>query len=252
MLLSQASVAGLALAAAGCGGHAVANDPTPPSLALKCGATAGVHAQATWLHAGDGQRLYAIEAGSGTRAVVLVPESPPGGDVCGWLPYVATLQRAGLHVLAFDYRGAGDSPVTTKAAFAFDRDLAAAVAHVRDDGATKVFAVGASFGGVVVMEDSSSLDVDGVVSLSGETRLPEYHVDAIGAVGRLRAPLLIVGTRADGYLPVADAHRLLRAAGTHDKQLQLYPGSAHGWEIVEDAPYAARARTRILDWLRSH
>jgi dienelactone hydrolase len=201
------------------------------------------------LHTTDGQRLYAVEAGSGETAVVLVPESPPG-NVCGWLPYVASLQRAGFRVLTYDYRGTGGSPVTAKRPYAFGRDLAAAVARVRADGADKVVAAGASFGGVVVMQHAGELDVDGVVSFSGETTLPEYHVQAIDAVPQLHAPLLIVGSRQDSYLPVSDARRLLARAGSADKQLLLYPGDQHGWDIVQRAPYAARARARVLAWLR--
>ncbi len=45
-----------------------------------------------------------------------------------------------------------------------------------------------------------------------------------------------------------EAHR---RAGTNDKQLKILPGSWHGWEIVEEAPYASRARKTILDWIRN-
>jgi uncharacterized protein len=205
--------------------------------------------QPIWLHASDGQRLYAIHGGSGRSGVVLVPESPPG-DVCGWLPYAATLERAGMRVVAFDYRGTGDSPVQRgRSAFAYGRDLAAAVAQLRADGAKNVAVVGASFGAAVAMTYASG--VDGVVSLSGETALPQYHVDPLDAVSRLHAPLLIVGSRDDGYLPVADARGLLRRAGSTAKRLVLYPGSWHGWQIVEDAPYARKARAVVLAWLRA-
>jgi fermentation-respiration switch protein FrsA (DUF1100 family) len=93
--------------------------------------------------------------------------------------------------------------------------------------------------------------VDGVVSLSGETALPQYHVDPLDAVSHLHSPLLIVGSRDDGYLPVADARGLLRRAGSTAKRLVLYPGSWHGWQIVEDAPYARKARAVVLAWLRA-
>ena len=165
----------------------------------------GAHLQPIWLHTSDGQRLYAIRGGAGPIGVVLVPESPPG-DVCGWLPYAATLERAGMRVVAFDYRGTGDSPVRRgRSPFAYGRDLTAAVAQLRADGAKRVAVVGASFGGAVAMTYASG--VEAVVSLSGETALPQYHLDPLDAVSHLHAPLLIVGSRDDTYLPIAGAAR---------------------------------------------
>lgn len=254
---TRSALAALVLLVAACGGgssrHAeTARDPAPVAVSAKCGDTSGARVRPLWLHAHDGQRLYAIRGGSGTTGVVLVPESPPG-DVCGWLPYLATLEHAGLRVLALDYRGTGDSSLGGgRAAFAYGDDLAAAVGRLRADGAARVIVVGASFGGVAAMQYGPRLHVDAVVSLSGETRLPEFHVDAIRAIPRLRVPLLIVGTRDDSYLPVADARRLLRHAGSAEKQTMFFPGSWHGWDIVEVAPFAAKARALILAWIRAH
>jgi acetyl esterase/lipase len=69
---------------------------------------------------------------------------------------------------------------------------------------------------------------------------------------RLRVPLLIVGSRHDAYLPVAVALQLLHRAGSKSKEMFFFPGSWHGWKLVEEAPYAARARAAILRWIRSH
>ena len=59
---------------------------------------AGVPMSPLWLQATDGQRLYAVPGGGGDVGVVLAPESA-SGDVCGWLPYLATLQNAGFRVM---------------------------------------------------------------------------------------------------------------------------------------------------------
>lgn len=245
MKLAAVILAALAVAVAGAA--AAAGDPPP--LASKCGSSP-VAAQPFWLRAEDGFRLYAVEAGEGATAVVLAHESP--ADLCGWLPYAATLTRAGIRVLALDLRGFGDSrPAPDAAPLAYGRDLRAAVGRLRADGARKVFLVGASFGGAAALAYAPQLDVDGVVSLSGEARLAGAKLDGLAQVARLRKPLLIVGSRHDRYLPVSDALALLRRAGTKDKRTALYPGGFHGWDIVEDAPYAARARALVLRWLRA-
>jgi pimeloyl-ACP methyl ester carboxylesterase len=220
----------------------------PRSLSAKCVQTNGVRAKAFWLRASDGTRLYAIEAGRGSTTVVLMHEYP--ADLCGWLPYAATLTRAGLRVLAFDFRDFGDSgrPAGSRAS-AYGRDVRAAVARARADGAKRVFLAGASFGGVAALTFGPELPVTGVISMSGETRL--FRMNALTAVRRLRAPLLILGSRQDHYVPVADARQLLRNAGSRDKRLVLYPGGFHGWQLVEEAPYAPRARALVLNWLRA-
>src|SRR5581483_8038615 len=129
-------------------------------LAAKCGTTFGVASKPFWLRAQDGVRLY---------GVVLAHESP--ADLCGWLPYMATLEHAGVRVLAFDFRGFGDSdrPASTRDFLAYGRDFRAAVAHLESDGAKKVFLMGASFGGAAALTYAPGLRLAGVVSFSGET-----------------------------------------------------------------------------------
>ena len=90
-----------------------------------------------------------------------------------------------------------------------------------------------------------------MISLSGELTLTFNGLDADAGVKKLRVPLLLVGSRHDRYLPVADALKLLRDAHPKDKRTALYPGAFHGWDIVEIAPYAAKARSLVLDWLRA-
>lgn len=219
----------------------------------KCGGTHGAHVTPLWLDTTDGQRLYAVKGGGGDVGVVLAPESPPG-DVCGWLSYLATLEDAGLRVIAFDFRGTGDSspPATTAERSAYDRDFTAAIRRVRADGSTEVVVIGASLGGARALTYGPRLDADAIVSLSGEATLPEYDINALRVMPRLRVPLLIVGSRHDPYLPVAAALQLLRRAGSKYKETAFFPGAWHGWELVEDAPYAARARAVILHWIRRH
>lgn len=222
----------------------------PPTLAAKC-STSDVRNRPFWLKTADEIRLYAREAGAGRTVVVLAHESP--ADLCGWLPYVHHLTGAGLRVLLFDFRGFGDSgrATTNGGALALDRDLRAAVARARFDGARCVFLVGASFGGAAALAYGANLDVDGVISLSGEARLRAWNLNGLDSVRRLRAPLLIVGSRHDRYLPISDALLLLHRAGTHDKRTAIYPGGFHGWDLVEDAPYAARVRSLVTTWIRS-
>jgi alpha-beta hydrolase superfamily lysophospholipase len=158
-----------------------------------------------------------------------------------------------LRVLAFDFRNMGDSGRPVGAAVtAYGRDFRAALNFARRHAAHRVFLIGASYGGALALAWGPQLDVSGVISLSGEAFYPRLGFSALSEVPRLKAPLLIVGSRHDRYLPIPYALKLLRRAGSTDKRTAFYPGGWHGWSIVEDAPYARKARALILAWIRAH
>jgi dienelactone hydrolase len=206
-------------------------------------------AQPSWLRTSDDVRLYAFTSGSGSTGVVLAHESP--GGLCGWLSAVPTFTAHGMRVLAFDFRGFPPSATPgNRKLDDFAPDLQAAVDALHSKGAGKVFVVGASFGGAVALSVGSKLHgVAGFVSLSGELLLPARGIHALARVPELRAPLLVLASRQDYYLDAAAARRIVRAAGSADKQLALYPGSYHGWDLLEQAPFRERAWSRLLGWI---
>ncbi|MGZ4290186.1 MAG: hypothetical protein ACXVQQ_04950 [Gaiellaceae bacterium] len=53
----------------------------------------------------------------------------------------------------------------------------------------------------------------------------------------------------DGYLDEEDARRLVRRAGSADKQVAVFPGTAHGWDILDTEPAARRL---VLSWITRH
>ncbi len=228
---------------------AAAGQAAPPGLVEACSSTSGVRARSMWFAASDGVRLYGIEAGTGRTAVVLAHEG--GADLCGWLPYARTLQDAGLRVFAFDFRGYGLSERPSRADLALGRDLAGAVARVRADGATEVFLMGASLGGAAVVQNSAGIDVAGRISLSGTRLWSGYGVNDPAGVRRVSAPFLYVGTRDDWRAPRPEALSVFGMVGSADKKIVLYPGSDHGWDLVELPPYGARTRALVLKWIRA-
>jgi pimeloyl-ACP methyl ester carboxylesterase len=221
-----------------------------PPLSSTCGDAPGVVGQPTYVRTADGVPLYTLDTGAGSTAVVLVHESP--ASLCGWLPYVPALTSAGFRVLAFDLRGFGHSTVPASAPYrAYDRDLAAIVARARADGAKRVFLLGASYGGALSLTYAPRLRVDAVVSLSGETDLPSASANPLRSAPHVKVPVLLVGSRHDRYLPVRDALTLLHRLAPKDKRTAFYPGGWHGWDIVENAPYAPAARALIARWLHA-
>jgi pimeloyl-ACP methyl ester carboxylesterase len=219
----------------------------PPPLASACGSASGLTARALWLTTDDGVRLYAIEAGDGNIGVILAHQG--ASDLCEELPYAKTLVNSGLRVLAFDFRGNGHSARPSKNVLAYRRDFTAALKQIRDDGARRVFLIGASMGGAAAVQNSGGLPLTGVVSLSGTRLWAGFGINKPGPRA-LRAPFLYVGSKSDWRAPLKEARAIVRKASSHDKRSIFYRGSLHGWELVQAAPLAAKTRSVIRAWIR--
>jgi dienelactone hydrolase len=243
----------LVLLAAGCGGggsEQSAPKKPPPGLAQRCGDDAkGVEAKKVWFRASDGALLDGAEVGDGDVGVVLAHEYP--SDLCPWLPFAKTLADHGYRAFAFDLRGSGASPARYgRAATRYDLDVEAASNELRRLGAKEVFLAGASMGGAAVLAASPSVELPpaGLLSFSGEPEL----LDAMSSAPKTTAPLLVMIARHDGYSSVASDRRFLRAAASKDKQLEVYPGDWHGWDLLYHAPYKAGVNALVFDFLREH
>ncbi len=248
-LLTLAVVFSVAWAAA-----EAAADDTPPTLVQACGENddaRALSAHSFWQETTDGVRLYMIEAGSGNTTTVLAHGG--NSNLCETLIFARRLVAAGYRVVAFDFRGsAGYSGSSSTAPLALGRDLAAAVAHARATGAEHVFLIGSSMGGAAIVQNTASLDVEGRISLSGTKLWPGFGINNSAGVARIRAPFLYVGSRNDWRAPLKEALGIFRRVGAADKRTALYPGSLHGWQLVESSRFAGQARALVLGWLAKH
>jgi pimeloyl-ACP methyl ester carboxylesterase len=246
-VLRALTIFALVLLAATTAAASTAED-TPPTLTEACGSTNELEARSFWLQTYDRVRLYAIEAGSGTRTVVLAHGYP--SDVCETLTFAGKLVTSGYRVVAFDFRGDGRSQSPPKNPLAVGRDLAAAVAHARRNGAQRIFLIGSSYGGAAVVHNTTSLRVDGRVSLSGTRFRRGFGFNNFPGLARIRAPFLYVGTRRDPYAPLKDALRIFRRIGAPDKRTAIYPGGDHGWLLVTNGRYASPSFALVLRWIQ--
>lgn len=197
--------------------------------------------------AADGTRLAGYRLSRGRTAVVLAHQVR--GDACQWAGYARRLARLGYFVIAFDFRGYGDSQVRGgRAANRLAADVAAAAKAARARGARKVFAVGASMGGTAVLAAGVNArpHLNGVVSLSGPAVFSS--IDALGAAPRLTVPVLYVAGQLDTDFAL-DAQRLYDATGSADKSIQVLPVGLHGVELVRSD---ARARALVESFIGSH
>ncbi len=68
------------------------------------------------------------------------------------------------------------------------------------------------------------------------------------AAPKIEAPLLDLIARNDGYSSVTDNQRLVRAAGSTNKRLVVYPEDWHGWDLLYHAPYKARVNALVFNF----
>jgi dienelactone hydrolase len=232
-------------------GVAGVSDDAPPTLVEACGVEYGnLTAETVWVRTADGVRLYVVEAGTGKTTVVLAH----GGttDACNTMRFATKLIEAGYRIVAPDFRGAGRSDRPFRNRLAFGLDFAAVVARARAMGAERVFLIGSSRGGAAIVHNTATVPVEGRISLSGMRLWRGYGINNQASVARIREPFLYVGTRNDRRAPVKEVFRIFRRIGAADKRTAFYPGTAHGFELVEYSRFAPLARDLILRWLSRH
>jgi alpha-beta hydrolase superfamily lysophospholipase len=197
--------------------------------------------------AADGTRLAGYRLGRGKTAVVLAHQTR--ADACQWGSYARRLAGRGYLVIAFDFRGYGDSQTRGfRAASRLSADVAAAARAARQRGAEKVFAVGASMGGTAVIAAGAHArpQLSGVISLSGPASFGV--VSAINAAPKLTIPALYVAGQFDADY-AADAQKLYDATASTDKAIHILPDGRHGVDFVRSD---TRARSLLEAFIRSH
>jgi pimeloyl-ACP methyl ester carboxylesterase len=194
--------------------------------------------------AADGTRLAGIRLGRGRTAVVLAHQSR--GDACQWASYARRLAGMGYLVIAFDFRGYGDSQARGgRAANRLSADVTAAARAARARGARKVFALGASMGGTAAIAAGVHTRplLTGVISLSAPAVFGS--VSAIDVAPRLTVPVLYIVGQFDQDF-AADAQRLYDATAATDKVIHVLPVGGHGVELMRLDPQARGIVERFI------
>jgi acetyl esterase/lipase len=70
---------------------------------------------------------------------------------------------------------------------------------------------------------------------------------AVPYEGRIRAPLFVVGRRADPLIGQAAVTTLVRHA--RDGRAVLVPGTVHGWDLLQGASASAKIRAAVAAFL---
>ncbi|MFN7927711.1 MAG: alpha/beta fold hydrolase [Blastocatellia bacterium] len=192
----------------------------------------------------DGGSIYADLYGKGERGVVLAH----GGRFTkeSWEPQAQVLAQAGLRVLAFDFRGYGQSPRSSNDASPH-LDVLAAVRYLRKMGARTVDVIGGSFGGGAA--------ADAMIAAPGEIdRLILLGTGGgDGPTEKLKGRLLFIVGRDDTN---GDGLRLPGILAKYEKapqpkKLVLIESSAHA-QFLFATKHGDQVMSEILQFLSAH
>ena len=194
---------------------------------------AGPHTKLVSFRSPGRHRTRAAILGAGRVGVVLSNQS--GNTLCAWLPFARSLAARGVRALVYDYRWGTQS-----------QEAIAAAAGLRARGAKRVALVGASLGAgaSLVAASMRPRGVVGVVSLSGES----FITGVRQAIPRLVLPVFFVAAQDDDYGAGTDAQDFYEHAPSKDKRLLIFPGKAHGTDLLADPGI----RGTVADWLVAH
>jgi rhodanese-related sulfurtransferase/dienelactone hydrolase len=196
----------------------------------------------------DGATLQGTLYGSGTTAVIFSTMSDSKQDT--WLDAAQAAARRGYLALTFNFRfwtesGRIDDGLRGKAA----EDIRAAAAFVREQGAERVVLVGASLGGMASAKVAAADEVTALVVIAAPLDWPDWPEIRVteGDIQAIEEPVLFINSEGDLF---ADDTRNMYEAAAGPKELQIYPGDAHGTDLFDTA-HAAEVMERILAFLES-
>jgi pimeloyl-ACP methyl ester carboxylesterase len=177
----------------------------------------------------DAGVVYADLYGEGERGLVLAHGGQFNKE--SWEKQARVLAKAGFRVLAFDFRGYGQSrgpgdsnPMNAPLHF----DVLAAVRYLRKTGAKSISVVGASMGGSAAADASIEArpgEIDRVVLLAGWADGPPEKIK-----GRKLFIVARDDTRGDGLVRLVKIREQYEKA-PKPKELVVLDGSAHAQHI---------------------
>lgn len=193
-----------------------------------------------WLETSDGVRLHAWRfQPEQANAFTILLSHGNGGNISHRLELYDVLLRAGFVVLAYDYRGYGQSAGSPSEAGTY-RDGEAALDWLKAHGtpSERVIVYGESLGGAVATELATRHALAGVILQSAFTSVPDLGAELfpwlpVRTIGKIQydnraklpnvtAPVLILHSRSDTLIPFHHAERNFEAATAPKRLVEVF------------------------------
>lgn len=190
----------------------------------------------------DHVQLAGLLFGHGKTAVICSHELRTTKAIWSTTDIVSLLVSRGYIVLAYDFRGYGDSVGLTNASM-LDVDLNAAVAYMQKQGATKIVLMGSSMGGTATLKVASQRSVSALVTLSAPLDFGNGVTES--DLKKIKAPKLFVNSDNDQFS--SDTQHSYSIV-SQPKELKMYAGEAHGTDILHGS-FGGDLTQRILKFI---
>lgn len=185
-------------------------------------------------------------AEAGDAAVLLAHMG--GRDQRDWEGFARLLAGKGLPAFTLDFRCHGESGCDASTDIAHRTDLRAALALLRERGYRRIVCVGASLGAGACARVALVEELAGLAFLAGpdpgEVGEKRYPQDLLTPT----MPKLFVVTEYDRYSIARTATRDLYERSPEPRELHVFPGTAHGTEMLE-AEYGAEFRDLLVGFI---
>lgn len=170
----------------------------------------------------DHVQLAGVLYGNNSTTAIICSHEHPGSKA-QWSDSAPWFAARGFMVLAYDFRGLGESQGQFDAS-KLDKDVLAAIALAHSRGAKRIILLGSSMGADISLIVAAETQVAGVITLS-----PEYLFGlSNNQIRAISVPKLFINSVDDGF---ADDTQHMYQNARPPKALHLYPGNAHGVAI---------------------
>lgn len=236
-----------------------------PSRELEAtGTETGFPKEDVWITTSDGVRLHAwyYPGKPAANGIVFLLCHGNGGNISHRLDQYDILLRLNAAVLAFDYRGYGQSEGSPSEDGTY-RDAEAAFDWLTNHGYApdRIIVLGESLGGGVAAELALRRPVGALVLQSTFTSVPDLgaelfpwlpvrtlgtiRYDTLSKLDRIRVPVLVLHSREDRIIPFAHGERLAAAAQEPKWLREL--GGDHNDTLLVDRDAFSRAIEEFVE-----
>ncbi|GCE12901.1 alpha/beta hydrolase family protein [Tengunoibacter tsumagoiensis] len=190
----------------------------------------------------DDMTLTGILYGTGKTGIICSHELHANKDIWSTNGFAQRIAAKGYMVLAYDFRGNGDSEGKgnpTKN----ETDLRAAVSFMRQQNVSSIVLIGSSMGGTATLKVAAHDKMTAIITLSAPQNFGSMVSD--DEVRAIQAPKLFINSEDDRFsqetIHMADI-------ASQPKDIHLYPGRLHGVALF-DSEYDADVMQRIQNFL---